>query len=469
METKQLTVARAAKALKAREFSAVELTEQFLENITAENPNLNAYLEIFEDSLEQAKHADEILGRGEGGVLTGIPIAVKDNILIEGKIASAASKMLENYRAAYDATVIRKLKEQGAVFLGRTNMDEFAMGGSTENSAFGATKNPHDTERVAGGTSGGSAAAVAADMTLAALGSDTGGSVRQPASFCGVVGLKPTYGAVSRFGLIATVSSFDQIGPLTKTVEDAGLMFGLISGIDPKDSTTLLDESRQTSEKEKMTVGIPRHLFKEGVDAGVLQAFEKMAKKLSDRGHRIVDIELPSISYALSCYYVINFAEISSNLARFDGVRYGLHVDGIDLLGDYTKTRGAGFGTEVRRRILLGTYVLSAGYYDAYYGKANTVRQRITNDFLDAFKTVDCIATPTTPFPAFRFGEKNDPLAMYAADIFTVPANLTGMPALSVPMDPVVRDGATLPVGFQLTAPHRGEPALFHLGKILEI
>jgi aspartyl-tRNA(Asn)/glutamyl-tRNA(Gln) amidotransferase subunit A len=375
--------------------------------------------------------------------------------------------MLQNYTASYDSTVIKKLKSVGAVFLGRTNMDEFALGGSTENSAFGLTRNPHDESRVAGGTSGGSAAAVAAGLALGALGSDTGGSVRNPASFCGVVGLKPTYGAVSRSGLIAAVSSFDQIGPLTRTVADAELLFNAIRGEDVLDSTSI-DWHAPSHATISKKIGVPRHLLKKGVDADVLAAFEAALGKLKKQGYEIIDIELPTLSLALAAYYITNFAEVSTNLARFDGVRYGHSAKGASLLEDYAKSRGEGFGPETRRRIMLGTYVLSAGYYDAYYGKATAAREQLRKEFIDTFTSVDFIATPTMPTPAFVAGEKSDPLSMYLADIFTVPANLTGNPAISLPYGTVERGDVQLPVGVQFTAAHGNESALFRIGKDLE-
>ncbi len=464
-ELAKLTIAEASKKLAAGEVTSVDLVRACLEEAQAKNSELNAYLEIFADAEEQAKMADakraELKARGEEAhPLLGIPLATKDNILIKGKHASASSKMLENYVASYDATVIAKLKEAGAVFVGRTNMDEFALGGSTENSAFGPTKNPYDTSRVAGGTSGGSAAAVAARMALGSLGTDTGGSVRNPASFCGVVGLKPTYGAVSRFGVIAAVSSFDQVGPIAKTVEDAELIFNTIRGKDPHDSTSI-DESIYTNVAKNKKIGVPRALLKEGVDKDVLAAFEASLEKLKAAGYEIVDIELLSLPLALATYYITNFAEVSSNLSRFDGVRYGLSVKGDSLLGDYATSRAQGFGAETRRRIMLGTYVLSAGYYDAYYGKAGAARAQLRKEFEDALKDVEAIATPTMPGTAWRVGEKEDPLAAYLADIFTVTANLTGNPAISVPMGNV----NTLPVGIQFTAAHGDEATLFRVGK----
>ncbi|MEK7609999.1 MAG: Asp-tRNA(Asn)/Glu-tRNA(Gln) amidotransferase subunit GatA [Patescibacteria group bacterium] len=504
---KDLTIVKAHKHLKNGDFTAVELTKAYLDEIEKKNNGINAYLEVFDDALEMAKKADQKIkelkiarpssdktsvSRQEFSELLGIPCAIKDNILIKGKIVSAASKILENYHSTYDATVIARLVKAGAVFLGRTNMDEFAMGGSTENSAFGVTKNPHDLSRVAGGSSGGSAAAVAMDGALFSLGSDTGGSIRQPASFCGVVGLKPTYGAVSRYGVMAMGSSLDQIGPMAKTVEDCEIVFNVINGRDAKDGTTVeevrnpkpeilgkleIQKSKSknstqeaNSKSDKPKIGVPRHfLGGDGIDKDVLVAFEKSLDSLKKKGYEVVDIKLPNISYSLPTYYIIMPAEVSSNLARFDGVKYGLHVDGKDAIQDYFETRRAGFGREVIRRILLGTYVLSSGYYDAYYNRANAVRKMITNDFIKAFESVDVIATPTAPSPAFRIGEKtNNPLSMYLEDIFTVTANLTGLPALSIPCGDSRRDGKSLPIGFQLTAKHGEENTLFEVGKDFE-
>lgn len=461
-----LSIGEASKKLAAKEISAVDLARAARARVDAHNAELNAYLEVFDDTQVQAEAADARRASGESHPLLGIPLAIKDNIVIEGRHASAASKMLEPYVATYDATAIKKLKEQGAVFMGRTNMDEFALGGSTENSAFGVTKNPRDTSRVAGGTSGGSAAAVASHMAQGALGSDTGGSVRNPASFCGIVGLKPTYGAISRSGLIAAVSSFDQIGPLTKTVADAEILFTALRGKDPLDSTST-EANLYPARGMQKRVGVPRHLLESGVDADVLEAFEKTLSGLREQGYEVVDIALPSLSYALAAYYITNFAEVSTNLSRFDGVRYGLSSAGDSLIDDYAKSRSSGFGPETRRRILLGTYVLSAGYYDAFYGKATEARALLAQELASAFETISFIATPTMPTPAFVVGEKSDPLSMYVADIFTVTANLTGNPALSVPMGTVARGGSSLPVGFQCMAAHGDESALFAIGKTI--
>lgn len=463
----ELSIVEASKKLAAGEVTSVQLAEACLAEIEKRNPALNAYLEVFADVREQAQKADLRRAAGESHPLLGIPLAIKDNILIEGRKASAASKMLENYVATYDATAIKKLKEAGAVFLGRTNMDEFAMGGSNENSAFGPAKNPHDESRVTGGSSGGSAAAVAAHMALGALGSDTGGSVREPAAFCGVVGLKPTYGAVSRSGLMAMGSSLDQIGPIAKSAEDAELLLDTIRGKDALDSTSI-EQNFYPAHAATKKIGVPRLLLKEGIEADVLEHFEQALKKLQAAGYELVDVELPSAPLALALYYIIMPAEASSNLARFDGVRYGLACKGENLFDDYARSRGEGFGPEVRRRIMLGTYVLSAGYYDAYYGKALAARAALTKEVSAVLQGVDAIATPTAPFPAFAIGEKSDPLSMYLADIFTVTANLTGNPAVSLPMGTVERAGKQLPVGLQLTAAHGDEATLFKAGKLLQ-
>lgn len=470
MDIKGLTITEARRALDSGEYSSVDLTKAHIEAIKDKNPELNAYLEVFDKSaLEDAERADAMVAKGEQKELTGIPIAIKDNILIKGKIASAASKMLENYTATYDSTVVAKLKEQGAVILGRTNMDEFAMGSSTENSAFGVTKNPHDTSRVPGGSSGGPAAAVAAEMAMASLGSDTGGSIRQPASLCGIVGLKPTYGNVSRHGIIALGSSLDQVGPMTKTVEDTEILFNAISGYDKNDSTSLPDDLNSNVEtKPVKTIGVPRHVMQEGIDQDVLDNFEESLKRLEGLGYETIDIQVPNFKYALPVYYIILPAEASSNLARFDGIRYGLRKEIGDLSEVYNNSREEGFGAETKRRILIGTYVLSSGYYDAYYNKAVAVRDLIRTDLQDAFSKVDAIATPTSSEPAFKIGEKSDPLSMYAADIFTVPVNIAGVPAISIPDGTVDREGKQLPTGLQLIATHGAESTLFEIGKKFE-
>ncbi len=467
-ELTERTITQARELLKKKEVSAVELAQAHLDLIEKKNKEIFAYLEVYDDVLAQAKDADKRIAAGEDAPMLGVPIALKDNILRNGSHVTAGSKILEGYTATYDATVVTKLKDAGAVFLGRANCDEFAMGSSTEKSAWGTTKNPHDTRRVPGGSSGGSAAAVAMHAAIAALGSDTGGSIRQPAAFCGVVGLKPTYGSVSRNGLIAMGSSLDVIGPFTKTVADAEILFNTIRGHDLLDSTTVPDALQPVfQEKKSYTIGVPRVFVEKGLDPDVKENFEATLKKLEAQGHTLVDVELPTIGYSLATYYVLMPAEASTNLARFDGVRFGLHVSGQNRIDDYKKTRGAGFGPEVRRRILLGAYVLSAGYYDAYYGKATQARKKITDEFKSVFTKVDVIATPTTPTPAFQFGAKSDPLSMYLEDIFTVPANIAGIPAISVPSGTTQRDSSTLPLGIQFMASHMNEQTLFSVSKIV--
>ncbi len=471
IDLKNITIKSAHEAMKKGLFTAVELVSAYIDEIKKTNSEINAFLEIYSDALDQAKEADQKFKNGKAGILTGIPCAIKDNILINGKIASSSSKILENYHATYDATVIKKLKEEGVVFVGRTNMDEFAMGGSTENSAYGVTKNPIDTERVAGGSSGGSAAAVAMNGALFALGSDTGGSIRQPASFCGVVGLKPTYGRVSRYGVMAMGSSLDQIGPIAKNIEDTEIVYNAIKGKDEKDGTTIDDKTyEQKSIKSKPVIGVPRHFLKgDGISKDVLQAFEDSLKKYEKLGYKIKEITLPNISYALMVYYVVMPAEVSANMARYDGMRFGLYAEGKNGIDDYFQTRRKGLGREVIRRILLGTYVLSSGYYDAYYNRANAVRRMLTQDFIEALREVDLVATPTAPSVAFKIGEKtNDPVAMYLEDIFTVTANLTGMPAISIPCGYSKVGNKDLPIGLQLTARHGEEEILFLAGKDLE-
>ncbi len=461
------TIKEAQGALEKRQTTSEELTKECLATIEAKNKELNAFLEVFDDALAQAKAADARRAAGETGPLLGIPVALKDNILVTGKIASASSRILAPHRAVYDSTVVAKLKSAGAVLIGRTNLDEFAMGASTENSAFGVTKNPHDTSRVAGGSSGGSAAAVASNMCYAALGSDTGGSIRQPAALTGIVGLKPTYGSVSRHGLIALGSSLDVIGPLTRCVADAETILSVVAGKDMMDATSVDASNYDAVTSEVKTIGVPRTFLKENkLREDVAEVFEQSLAKLKDAGYTLVDIELPNVGYAVPTYYVVLPAEASSNLARFDGVRYGLHADGTDVIDDYGKTRGAGFGPEPRRRIILGTYVLSSGYYDAYYNKANTVRALITKDFTEALTKCDVVAMPTSAGPAFKIGQKaSDPVQMYLEDVFTAAANLTWMPALSVPAGEVIEDGVRLPLGLQLIAPHMGEGRLFTVGK----
>ncbi len=438
--------------------------------IAEKNTELNAYLEVFQDGLaSQVKIAEEMFAKGVATSMTGIPIAIKDNILIEGHIASASSKMLENHVASYDSFVIKKLKNEGAIFLGRTNMDEFAMGSSTETSAFGVTRNPHDVSRVPGGSSGGSAVAVAADMALVSLGTETCGSVRQPSSFCGLVGIKPTYGAISRSGIIAMGSSLDQVGPMGKTVSDVETLYKSIYGHDVMDSTSLSDEfkSKVKITPLKKRIGVPREFLNGGgIDAEVLADFEVSCQKLKSLGYEIVDVVSKTMQYSLAVYYIIMPAEVSSNLARYDGIRYGFSIDAPNLYDVYAQSKGKGFGKEVRRRLLLGTYILSHGYHEAYYNKALQVRDLIAKELLTIFEDVDAIITPTVPFQAFKLGSKmNDPMSMYMCDIFSAPANLAGIPAISLPSGKS-KDG--LPLGLQITAPYLREDILFSIGKDFE-
>ena len=467
IDLKSLTIKKAHDSLVKKEFSAVELLNAYRENIEKRNAKLNAYLEVFDDALGQAKKIDEKIARGETiSELAGIPIAVKDNILYKDHHASAASKILSGYMAVYDSTVTQKLKKEHAIFVGRTNMDEFGHGVG-ENSAFGQTLNPLDESRNPGGSSSGSAAAVVSDMALVGIGTDTGGSLRLPAHCTGLVGLKPTYGAVSRYGIIAMGSSFDQVGPIGKTVGDAEIIFNAIKGLDAKDSTTReYEKVSMKTGKQKMRIGIPRAFVDKGVDADVVERFAEAEQKLKALGHEIVDIDLPNIGNALAVYYILIPAEISTNLARFDGMRFGLHKDGTNGIDEYLKSRGAGFGPEARRRIMVGTYVLSHGYYDAYYNKATAVREVIKQEFKKVFKDVDAFITPTGVSPALKIGANaGDPLAEYLLDIFTCTANVAQVCAISIPMGTVKREDKDLPVGLQITAPHFAEDTLFTLGK----
>jgi aspartyl-tRNA(Asn)/glutamyl-tRNA(Gln) amidotransferase subunit A len=452
----------------AGDYTPEQAVSAALDTIKNDDGEIHAFLDVYQEALAEAQSATAQYQKegDQAPKLLGMPIAVKNNILVKGKKATGASKILENYTAVYDATIIQRLKAAGAIIVGATNMDEFAMGGSTENSAFGVTKNPHDTSRVPGGSSGGSAAAVAMNAVPAAIGTDTGGSVRQPASFCGLVGFKPTYGAVSRYGLMAMGSSLDQAGPLTNTVADAELLHEVMTGVDPMDATTIdTDTYPAVPQKEQYTFGIPRDFLKEGVDADVLEAFAAHVESLRAAGHTIVDIDLPLFEKGLAAYYIVMPAEVSSNLARYDGIRYGHSAEGDNLLDVYEKSRAEGFGPEVKRRILLGTHVLSSGYYDAYYGKAQLVRKQMRAELAEKFTQVDMILTPTAPTPAFEIGEQANPLAMYSQDIFTVPVNLTGVPAISFPMGTVKRGDKMLPVGVQYIAPHGGDALLFSVGK----
>lgn len=467
-----LTIKQAHSGLIKKQFSCIELTNFYLNKIKKENKKYNDFLNLTEKlALEQAKKVDEKIDRKERiKLLEGIPIAIKDNILVEDYKCTAGSKILENYTAPYDATVVKKLKKAGAVILGKTNLDEFAMGSSTENSALGPTKNPLDISRVPGGSSGGSAAAVAADECIAALGSDTGGSIRQPASFCGVIGFKPTYGMVSRYGLIAMTSSLDQIGPLTKTVEDARIVFETIRGYDKLDSTSVdlkiacLPARQENCKIENLHIGIPKEYFGEGINKDVKEKVEEAIQKFERIGAEIKEVSLPLTDYALAVYYIIMPAEVSANLARYDSIKYGLRKQGKDLLEQYLKTRAQGFGDEVRRRIILGTYILSAGYREAYYNKARKVRALIEKEFKDVFEKVDILLTSTSPTVAFKIGEKQDPLSMYLADIYTAPANIGNVSAISVPCGKV--NG--LPVGLQIIGPQFGDELVLEAARLYE-
>jgi len=486
-----LTIESARKGMIKKEFTCTELTRAYLDKIKKDNKEINDFLEITEKlALEQAKKIDDKIERGEKiEKLEGIPIAIKDNILVEDYKCTAGSKILENYKATYDATVIKRLKDAGAVIIGKTNLDEFAMGSSTENSAYGVVKNPIDKTRVPGGSSGGSATAVRANHCLGALGSDTGGSVRQPASFCGVVGYKPSYGMVSRYGLIAMSSSLDQIGTFAKTIEDAKLIFDVIKGKDEMDATTVdstkykLQSTRLPARQanyKNIRVGVPKEYFAEGINPGVKEKIQKAIDVFKNTGVEIKEISLPLTDYALAVYYIIMPAEVSANLARFDGIKYGFRPKADQpragsLLNHYLETRAKGFGDEPRRRIILGTYVLSAGYRDAYYNKAQKVRALIKKEFDEAFKSVDVILTPTAPTPAFKIGDKKDPLSMYLSDIYTTPASLAGLPAISVPCPPATpsrSDGGRggevqgLPVGLQLIGPQFYDEFVFDVAQI---
>ncbi|QQR60821.1 Asp-tRNA(Asn)/Glu-tRNA(Gln) amidotransferase subunit GatA [Candidatus Uhrbacteria bacterium] len=464
------TIRSAADGLASKAFSSMELTKAYLAQIRGLDLGVHAYLDVFEGTaMDQAHASDERRAAGKSaGVLDGIPLAIKDNILIQDQRATAGSQILANYRAAYDATVITKLREAGSVFLGKTNMDEFAMGSSTERSAFGPTKNPRDLARVPGGSSGGSAAAVAADMAIASLGSDTGGSIRQPASFCGIVGFKPSYGSVSRSGLMAMASSLDQIGPMTKTVEDAAVLFETIRGTDKLDQTTvdfgqISYETRQ--DMKGIRVGIPRQAWGEGMTAGVRRQTEEALETMKKAGAELIEIDLPYADEALAVYYVLMPCEVSANLSRFDGMRYGQRETRPTLIETYLKSRSENLGEEVRRRIMLGTYALSKGYYDAYYRQARKVQTLIRRAYASAFEQVDVIVTPTAPSTAFKLGEKmSDPLAMYLEDVYTVGANVAGLPAISVPCG--TDEG--LPVGLQFIGKMGADGGLLSTARVFE-
>jgi aspartyl-tRNA(Asn)/glutamyl-tRNA(Gln) amidotransferase subunit A len=471
MDLNRLTIEEVRGSIQQQKVSATALAESYYARIAKDDPQIGAFLILSNDrALAQAERIDAMASRGEAlPPLGGVPLAIKDVMVTQGVRTTAGSKILGNYIPPYDAAAVARLEAAGAVILGKTNCDEFAMGSSNENSAWHPVHNPRDLSRVPGGSSGGSAAAVAADMAVATLGSDTGGSIRQPASFCGVVGLMPTYGRVSRYGLIAFASSLDHIGPLTRTVEDAAIVLRTIAGRDPMDSTSAdVPVPDYPAELEKpvrgLKLGVAKEYFGEGLDREVRAAVEAAIQKLASLGCDIVPVSLPHTEYAIPTYYIVATAEASSNLARFDGVRYGYRAAGARTLAEmYRKTRDQGFGTEVKRRIMLGTYALSAGYYDAYYLKAQKVRTLLTRDFENAFRQVDAIVTPTCPTAAFKLGEKvDDPLAMYLADIYTVTADLAGIPGISVPCGVTSEN---LPIGLQILGRHFDESTVLRVGR----
>ena len=467
----QSTISELRQRLQSREISSREATQACLDRVAAVDEKVKAFVSHdAEDALAQADGADKLIAEGVDQPLLGVPVAVKDVLAKKGESLRCGSKILENFVSPYTSTAVAKLQAAGAIVFGRLNMDEFAMGSSTENSAYQLTRNPWDLERVPGGSSGGSAAAVAADECIASLGSDTGGSIRQPAAFCGVVGLKPTYGRVSRYGLVAYASSLDQVGPFAKNVTDAATVLNVISGHDPRDSTSVPQEAPDftkalTGDIKGMKIGIPREYDLGGADPEIKSATEAAIKQLESLGAEVVEVSLPHTEYAIASYYIVATAEASSNLARFDGIRYGMRVNGDTPAELYSATRGAGFGPEVKRRIILGTYVLSSGYYDAYYLRAQKVRTLIRQDFEKAFEMVDVIATPPVPSPAFKVGEVSNPLEMYLADIFTVPASLAGIPGMCLPCG---KTGNGLPIGLQLLAKPFGEESMLRAAHAYE-
>jgi len=474
MDLRNLTIDAARSAVAEGKTTATALAESYFAKIESDDPKIGAYLMLSKErALTKAGEVDALAKKGEKlPPLAGVPVGIKDVLVTKGVRTTAGSKILSNYIPPYDCTAVARLESAGAVVLGKLNCDEFAMGSSNENSAYKPVHNPRDLSRVPGGSSGGSAAAVAADMAVATLGSDTGGSIRQPASFCGVLGLKPTYGRVSRYGLIAFASSLDNIGPFAKTAKDAAIMLRTIAGRDPMDSTSAeVPVPDYVSEVDKpvkgMKVGVAKEYFGEGLEPETRAAIEAAIQKLAKLGCEIVDVSLPHTKYAIPAYYLVATAEASSNLARFDGVRYGHRAKAVRSLSDmYRRSRDEGFGAEVKRRIMLGTYALSAGYYDAYYLKAQRVRTLLTNDFIEAFKKVDVIVGPTSPTPAFKLGEKvDDPLAMYLADIYTVTANLAGIPGISIP---VGNSKESLPIGMQIFGKHFDEATILRLAHAYE-
>lgn len=469
-DIKNLTIDKIQAGFKAKDFSCLEITQAYLKAIKKDQTN--SFISINEQAEAEAKKIDQLMAKKKVHVLTGVPIAIKDIILVKDLKATAASKILENYIAPFTATAVARLQEKGMIVLGKTNCDEFAMGSSNENSSFGPVKNPLDLKRVPGGSSGGSAAAVAANLAPVALGTDTGGSIRQPASFCGLVGLKPTYGRVSRYGSMAMASSLDQIGPLARTVKDAAYLLQIMAGADKQDATTLKatvpDYLANIDKVNKdLRLGLPKEYFGKGLNPEISQSIKQVINFLKQQGFKIKEVSLPSTDYALAAYYLLMPAEVSSNLARFDGLLYGLNVKGNLNLDDwYKQVRSKGFSAESKRRIILGTYILSAGYYDAYYKQAQRVRTMIKQDFAKVFKEVDILLTPATPTTAFKLGEKTkDPLSMYLSDIYTVSANIAGICGLVLPIG---QDKNKLPIGLQLLSSPLAEEKLFNLGNYLE-
>ena len=474
MDIARFTVASALKALDAGEVSSRELTQGVIDAIDAKDAEIGAYLTFDrEGALRQADEADAARAAGKRGALLGVPVAIKDLINVAGQPCTCASKILEGYVSPYDATVSARLRSAGAIFAGRVNMDEFAMGSSTENSAFKTTRNPHDTSRVPGGSSGGSAAAVAGGMAICALGTDTGGSIRQPASFCGIVGFKPTYGRVSRYGVTAFASSLDQVGPMTRDVTDAALLMNVLAGCDEHDGTTAdvpvpdFAAALDGASLKGVRIGLPKEYFVDGTDPQVSSIVRSAIDRCAAAGAELVEVSLPHTEYAMAVYYIVAPAEASANLARFDGVRYG-HRTGKpeDVYSLYAKSRAEGFGAEVKRRIILGTYVLSSGYYDAYYGRAQKVRTLIRRDFEEAFTKVDALLTPVAPTPAFKIGELQDPLSMYLNDLFTIPASLAGLPAISMPAG---KTAEGLPVGVQFIGAPFADAKVLSCAKAFEV
>jgi aspartyl-tRNA(Asn)/glutamyl-tRNA(Gln) amidotransferase subunit A len=472
MNLNELTIEQAHEGLKSKQFTSVELTQACLQRIKERNSEINAFITVCEnEAFEAAKKADQMIAKGEINVLTGIPYSVKDAICTEGIRSTGAAKILDNYIPPYEATVIKKIREQGGVLLGKTNCDAFGHGVSTENSMYGITKNPHDITKVAGGSSGGSGASVADNMDIFSIAEDTGGSIRQPASFCGVVGLRPSYGRNSRYGIMPMASSLDTVGPITKTVQDAAMVLEVIAGHDPKDATTVTDPVLHYSQEleqdlKGLRVGVPKEYFNiAGLDEEVKKITQEKIDALEKLGCKIEEVSLPYSKYAIATYYILVPSEDSSNLARLDGIRYGMRISDDTLYNLYAESRTKGFPEEVKRRILIGTYALSAGYYDAYYKKAQAVRTLIKQDFDEVFQQVDVLITPTAPTPAFGVGEKaQDPLQQYLADIMVSPASLAGVPALSVPGG---KTSAGLPVGVQLIGPRLKEEVVLHVGSKL--